>query len=184
MSQPQIVLGPVPPCEPPYVHEECCAGNCCGGGCVNEGQSTLSSYPRAGGAGRAPAGPAGTRPAGRPEALSVKDTPLTHATREFLGLYMEVLTGHRTAPQLRARCTPAAYLQLTEDLQHSRVRRSPVRIRTLRVTAPSASAIEATAILAQEAAVWAVALRLERPERAWLCTHLQAIRPDWSVRRI
>lgn len=182
MAHARITIGPVPPCEPPYTHEECCAGSCCGGRCLKNHHPI--GYPRGGNAGRAPAGPAGTRPSSRPEHATIRhrelDPTTNRATRDFLGLYLEVLTGHRTPAQLRARCAPSAYQQLVSDLPPGRPPRGLVRIRALRITSPAPAVIEATAVLSREGRVWAVALRLERPTETWLCTHLQTVQQQHS----
>ncbi|WP_018348070.1 Rv3235 family protein [Longispora albida] len=171
-----ITVGPVPPCEPPYEQDECCAGHCCGGRCLTD--EPTAHYPRAPrtGAGRRPAGPAGTRPR-RTRVVTEAEGPAQRAAAQFLQLYREVLTGHRTPPQLSRRCTPAAYQKMLLDLSQQQDASGPVALQSLRVFSPVAGIVEAVAMLSRAGRIWAMTLRLEKPYESWICTYLEAIRP-------
>ncbi|GIG57210.1 hypothetical protein Lfu02_15820 [Longispora fulva] len=129
----------------------------------------------AGRAGTGPSGPAGVRPART--ALRAPDGWAGRAAGVFLRLYLEALTGHRPVQALRAVCAPDAHRQLVLDIEQQRGAPGTVRIASLRVSSPAPAVIEAVVMLHRSTRIWAMTLRLERPADAWLCTHLQSLRP-------
>jgi hypothetical protein len=50
-----------------------------------------------------------------------------------------------------------------------------IRLRHLRVGEPRDGAVEAVAVLGRAGRSWALALRLEQREGAWLCTHVEVV---------
>jgi hypothetical protein len=50
-----------------------------------------------------------------------------------------------------------------------------IRLRRMRVAEPRDGAVEAVAVLGRAGRAWALALRLERREGAWLCTHAEVV---------
>jgi hypothetical protein len=50
-----------------------------------------------------------------------------------------------------------------------------IRLRHMRVAEPRDGAVEAVAVLGRAGRTWALALRLECRDGAWLCTHAEVV---------
>ena len=122
--------------------------------------------PTAGAAGTHPAGPAGTRPRHRADALV--QTPrqrLETMARGFVALFCEVEAGRRPRGQLAALMTPMLYARLGPVW----VRRGQVgTVLTARVAASGPASAEIVAIVRRGARCGAVGLRLVRSSSGWL----------------
>jgi hypothetical protein len=116
------------------------------------------------------------------------------AAHRFTQLCVEVIGGYRPIHQLRALTCPAAFESVAAQLARpgaawgrqprrpaqrveQPVRQPPDRLRLRRVRTCQArtNAIEAAAVLSRGDRAWALAIRLERRDVAWLCTHLQVV---------
>lgn len=108
-----------------------------------------------------------------PEAV-VPDDPVDPELRQLAaaltGALVEVLSGQRSPLQLERWVEPEL-LSLVEHLQRAR-RRQGLRLRSVRVQAPHAAALEVSAHLAQGTASRAAALRISRRRGQWVATHL------------
>jgi hypothetical protein len=105
---------------------------------------------------------------------------------------VEVLNGYRPATQLRPFADPKSFTDIADQLirRTVRVRMSPgqaarhgrlVRVRRMLLCEPIAGVAEAAVVLEQGDTTWAMAVRLERPDRpgtgvmGWHCTVVQVI---------
>lgn len=114
-----------------------------------------------------------------PEVLPAHD-PVEPELRQLASALMsalvEVLSGQRSSLQLERWVEPEV-LNLVEHLRRSR-RTQGLTLRSLRVQAPHADALEVSAHLRQGAASRAAALRVSRRRGQWIATHLSiALRP-------
>lgn len=115
-----------------------------------------------------------------PEVISTAN-PVDPAVRQVAAAItlaiVEVLSGQRPLAQLER----VAHPDLVGMVGHlCRARGgTALRLRSIRLQAPEPGVIEVAAHLRLEAASRAAALRLQRREDRWLCTHLEiALRPD------
>lgn len=172
---PQLVLLPVPPCEPPYDDE------------LPGGAPRLSLVPSA----PAPVGPLAALPALRlaaapavlptsppaaPPAPAVR--PVARALAQGL---LEVLGGVRPVTQLRRRTSVELYADL-EELVHARPRPQGARpstgaVLSLHVQRPSPAVAEVCATVRQGSRAAALALRLELEAGGWCCTAVDGLGP-------
>lgn len=138
---------------------------------------------------RSTSGPLSHAAAGAPDQLTVGTSQAAwHASLLFLGRCQEILNGYRPATQMRTLAAPAYAQTIVEELTavtrrtmpvpglaRSGGRRSgrpgPVTRRRIRVCEPRPGVAEATAVLTQDNRSWAVAFRLEKRGRVWLCTN-------------
>lgn len=119
-------------------------------------------------------------PAEAPEEPAVAPE-LRQVAGQFVQAVLETLAGQRHLLQLERWVRPEP-LNLIGHLRGAGP--APVlRLRSLRVQAPSPSVLEVTAHLSQETASRALALRLQRRSGHWECTHLEiALRPGALAR--
>jgi hypothetical protein len=109
-----------------------------------------------------------------------------------VSLCIEILNGYRPPSQLRPMADPQRFGEISDQLLRRtvRVRMSPgqaarhgqlVRARRLFLSEPLPGIAEAAAVLEQDAAAWAMAIRLEHTTRpglgiqGWVCTVLQVL---------
>jgi hypothetical protein len=109
------------------------------------------------------------------------------AVRRFVRLSVEVLNGFRPAGHLRRFCQPsqaadvvAAGLAGAQRVAQMRAARrarrpSPVVVMRVHLCEPRAGAIEAAAVMVTGERTWAMALRLEQHDGAWVATILRLI---------
>ncbi len=140
---------------------------------------------------RATAGPTGSAGAGARPRAGGTGTEARLAVRRFVQACVEVFDGHRPAAHLRRlalpREAPAVVAQglvaaqrvadVRRDLQkHTRQRRTvALTVAQLNLCEPRPGAVEAAVVLLCPARAWALALRLERHDTAWLATVLRLI---------
>jgi hypothetical protein len=115
-----------------------------------------------------------------PDVVDTTDLPLDPALRQLAAsltaALVEVLAGRRSAQQLELWVVPDV-LSLLEHLRRARGG-DGIRLRSVRVQAPSESALEVSAHLTQGDASRAAALRISRRRGRWVATHLAiALRP-------
>lgn len=115
-----------------------------------------------------------------PEVISTPN-PVDPAVRRVAAAItlaiVEVLSGQRPLAQLER----VAHPDLVGMVGHlSRARAgAALRVHSIRIQAPEPGVIEVAAHLRVDAGSRAAALRLQRREDRWLCTHLEiALRPD------
>ena len=103
------------------------------------------------------------------------------AARRFVRLCVEVLNGFRPAGHLRPFVSPPELASVTAKLLQRTARRHRlgprpgIRIKALHVAEPRAGVAEVAAVLTCDRATWAMAIRLERGDRAWLCTVIEVV---------
>ena len=135
--------------------------------------------------GRAPAAPPRRIP---PPVDPEQDIALRRALRRLLDVCVEIMRGNRPLVHLRAVTTPAGYACVTDQLaarptivdrrrDGRRPRRAspPVAVQRAHIGRPHPDAAEVAATIVTGEAVIALALRLERHETRWLCTHLTLV---------
>lgn len=115
-----------------------------------------------------------------PDVVDTTDVPLDPELRQLAASLMaglvEVLAGRRSPQQLELWVVPDV-LSLLEHLRRARGG-DGIRLRSVRVQAPSESALEVSAHLTQGDASRAAALRISRRRGRWVATHLViALRP-------
>lgn len=104
------------------------------------------------------------------------DPDLRQLASALMSALVEVLSGQRSPLQLERWVEPEV-LNLVEHLRRSR-RAQGLTLRSLRVQAPHADALEVSAHLRQGAVSRAAALRVSRRRDQWIATHLSiALRP-------
>ena len=126
-------------------------------------------------------------PAARPRRPTTRPPPPHAAAQRFVGMCVEILNGYRPAAHLRQVTHPKHCTAVTDQLTRRtvRVRMPPshaarqghlVRVRRMLLSEPLPGVAELVVVLEQGPAVWAMAVRLERPARpapglsTWLCT--------------
>ena len=172
---PELLLRPVPVCEPPYDDE-----------LPDRARPHLSLVPTV----PAPVGPLAHLPALRllapptppvgpaaPEAPAVR--PVARALVQGL---LEVLGGVRPVSQLRRRTVPDLCADL-EELVHASPRPVGARpptgaVLSLHVQQPSATVAEVCATVRRGSRAGALALRLELEAGTWICTAVSGLGPD------
>lgn len=172
---PELLLRPVPVCEPPYDDE-----------LPDRARAHLSLVPAL----PAPVGPLAHLPALRllappappvapadPQAPAVR--PVARALVQGL---LEVLGGVRPVSQLRRRASPALCTDL-EELVHTGPRpvgRRPSTgaVLSLHVQQPTTAVAEVSATVRRGARAGALALRLELEAGAWVCTAIAGLGPQ------
>lgn len=112
--------------------------------------------------------------------LIADDTPVDAGLRQLAtslaSAVVEVLAGRRSAVQLELWMVPDL-LSLLEHLRRAR-RGEGLRLRSVRVQAPSDTSLEVAAHLTQAGASRAAALRISLRRGRWIATHLViALRP-------
>jgi hypothetical protein len=104
------------------------------------------------------------------------------AAHRYLTLCLEVLGGFRPLAHLRTLSSAATLEQIAAQLARSRTAAPPkpspgdrITLRQTRICEPGTGVAEVAAVLGRAGQVWAMALRMERHQGAWLCTHLQVL---------
>jgi hypothetical protein len=114
-----------------------------------------------------------------PEVVADQDAvepELRQLAAALMAALVEVLSGQRSAEQLERWVEPEL-LSLVEHLQRARGGHG-LKLRSVRVQAPHAEAVEVSAHLRQGAASRAAALRISWRRGQWVATHLAiALRP-------
>lgn len=121
-----------------------------------------------------------------PVAAAEDPDPVPPELRQLAGQFvlavLETLTGQRHLLQLERWVRPEP-LNLLGHLRAAEPAPGQLRLRSVRVQAPSPSVLEVTAHVGTPTASRALALRLQRRSGHWECTHVEiALRPDVLAR--
>lgn len=107
---------------------------------------------------------------------------LRQIAAQFVQAVLETLSGQRQLLQLERWVRPEP-LSLLGHLRGAGPAPAALRLRSMRVQAPSPSVLEVTAHVVTPTASRALALRLQRRSGHWECTHVEiALRPDVLAR--
>jgi hypothetical protein len=150
-----------------------------------------------------PGSPTAATPGSPPDGEGIEpgEADLRPATRRIIGACVEVVGGYRPLSQLRPFCLPEHYDAIVNRLLRPAGRamargqaatrssivpgygappagRGPtdrVLVRRVQVCELRDGVAEIAVVMARRDKVWAMALRLERVEGRWLCSHLEVV---------
>ncbi len=142
-------------------------------------------------------------PPGRPGAPGhpAPESDLRRATRLIIGACVEVVGGYRPLPQLRPFCVAEHYDAIVNRLVRpsgrangrgqaatrssivpghgapavARGQPDRVHVRRVQICELRDGVAEIAVVMARREKVWAMALRLERVQGRWLCSHLEVV---------